>query len=252
MKTRLRARTSAALASSIYLVCRKNQQQPHGYIRDITVDLEANMQKHLSRYWDDGIRGSDFFISSIGPGMEVFSRYETIFRFSGEIFSITDQLLEIRKLSTQFLFNMILDSKGEIEIDNTAQFYLAYRWAYGETRRDYGEVQKLAQAYGIDLKQYSGDNGFIEQVGSTITLKSAIQRTKFKTGSSHFIDILHRIIIAWKENDRKELDFQFSENIKSVKSIFEPFCQAIAESLPDSSQEKKLLEGLLVSRYFSN
>jgi adenine-specific DNA methylase len=252
MKTRLRARTSAALASSIYLVCRKNQQQPHGYIRDIAVDLEANMQKNLSRYWDDGIRGSDFFISSIGPGMEVFSRYETIFRFSGEIFSVTDQLLEIRKLSTQFLFNMILDSKGEIEIDNTAQFYLAYRWAYGETRRDYGEVQKIAQAYGIDLKQYSGDNGFIEQVGSTITLKSAIQRTKFKTGSSHFIDILHRIIIAWKENNRKELDFQFSENIKSVKSIFEPFCQAIAESLPDSSQEKKLLEGLLVSRYFSN
>ena len=38
MKSRLRARTSAALASSIYLICRKNLQKSHGYIRDVAIE----------------------------------------------------------------------------------------------------------------------------------------------------------------------------------------------------------------------
>ena len=44
MKTRLRARTSAALASSIYLVCRKRIQTEQGYFREIAVQAEKNIK----------------------------------------------------------------------------------------------------------------------------------------------------------------------------------------------------------------
>ncbi len=73
MRTRLRARSSAALASSIYLVCRKSKQKTKGYLKEIQSEVENNIQNQIKRFWLDGIRGGDFFISAIGPGMEVFS-----------------------------------------------------------------------------------------------------------------------------------------------------------------------------------
>ncbi|MFX1515867.1 MAG: DUF1156 domain-containing protein, partial [Promethearchaeota archaeon] len=107
MKTRLRAKTSAALASSIYLVCRKYPQQEIGYFHEIHQEMEHKIQKQLLRFWESGIRGGDFFISAIGPAMEILSRYRRIERYSGEVVSFRDQLTFIRTISTNFLVEMV-------------------------------------------------------------------------------------------------------------------------------------------------
>ncbi len=249
MKTRLRARTSAALASSIYLICRKGEQQSEGYLREIISEVEKNIFNHLKRFWSDGIRGGDFFISAIGPGMEIFSRYRTILKYSGEQVPISDQLLQIRKISTSFLFRILTDIPQNAIIDETGQFYLAYRWTYGESTVDYGEVHKLAQAYGIDLKQHSRTDGFVQISGSQVTIKSALERSTINTQSHHLVDIMHQAALAWKSNDKKTLSQLFDSAIKPVRNVFGPFCQAVAECLPPHNQEKQLLEGLLVSQF---
>ncbi len=249
MKTRLRARTSAALASSIYLVCRKGRQKSDGYFRKIAAEAENNIKTRLKRFWSDGVRGGDFFISAIGPGMEIFSQYKTILKYSGEKVSISEQLSHIRKTSTSFLFQILTDIPPSAKIDETGQFYLAYRWTYGESTVEYGEVQVLAQAYGIDLKHYSKDDGFVKIEGSKVTIKSALQRTEFHTENSHLIDLMHRAILAWKSNDKKTLTQLLDSTEDSISSTFGPFCQAVAECLPPHNQEKQLLEGLLVSSF---
>ncbi|MHA1977133.1 MAG: DUF1156 domain-containing protein [Candidatus Hodarchaeales archaeon] len=249
MKTRLRARTSAALASSIYLVCRKGEQQSEGYLREIVAEAEKNISTRLKRFWSDGIRGGDFFISAIGPGMEIFSRYQTIMKYSGEKVSVADQLVEIRKISTSFLFQILTNSPQNARIDEIGQFYLAFRWTYGESTVDYGEVQKLSQAYGIDLKQHSKSDGFVTITGSQVTIKSALQRTIINTENHHLVDLMHQAVLAWKSNDKEMLIQLFDSTIKSVRDVFGPFCQAVAECLPPHNQEKQLLEGLLVSQF---
>ncbi len=251
MRTRLRARTSAALASSIYLVCRKGKQHPDGYFREILTKAEINIKTQLERYWSDGIRGGDFFISAIGPGMEIFSQYKAIQKYSGERVSISDQLIEIRKISTNFLFQILTNLSHDVKIDETGQFYLAFRWTYGESIVDYGEVQVLAQAYGFDLKRFSRSDGFIEISGSKVTVKSALQRSEFNLDHPSLVDIMHRTILAWKAND-KELLMSLNKTIlKPINNIFGPFCQAVAECLPPHNQEKQLIEGLLVSNFLS-
>jgi hypothetical protein len=181
--------------------------------------------------------------------MEIFSQYRSILKYSGEKVSISDQLLHIRKISTNFLFQILTDIPQNAILDETGQFYLAFRWTYGESTVEYGEVQKLSQAYGIDLKQHSKANGFATIEGSQVTIKSALQRTNINHESQQLVDLMHLAVIAWKINDKESLSRLFDSSIKSIQNIFGPFCQAVAECLPPHSQEKQLLEGLLVSQF---
>jgi adenine-specific DNA methylase len=73
---RLRAQGSAALASSILLVCKKRVPDAGvGYYDQVRGDLEARIRERLDFFWCQGIRGSDFFIAAIGPALEVFGQY---------------------------------------------------------------------------------------------------------------------------------------------------------------------------------
>ena len=85
MKTRLRASSSAALASSIYMVCRKYKKERIGYWNEIQNKIKNNVEGKLIQFWDEGISGGDFFISAIGPGMEEYSKYEQVETFSGDV-----------------------------------------------------------------------------------------------------------------------------------------------------------------------
>jgi adenine-specific DNA methylase len=249
MRTRLRAQTSAALASSIYLVCRKTGQQEKGYFREIANRVEKNVFSRLNRFWNDGIRGGDFFISAIGPGMEIFSQYRLIQRYSGDKVTIEDQLQFIRKISTDFLFQKVINDSQNEALDHTGQFYLAFRWTYGEATVEFGEVQKLAQAYGINLEAFSMPDGFIQLSGSRVSVKNALQRSRINKNEKCIVDLMHQAILAWKENDKNLLNLLFTTRINAIQNIFGPFCQAVAECLPPHNQEKQLLEGLLVSQY---
>ncbi len=248
MKTRLRARTSAALASSIYLVCRKLPQKDIGYFNEIQDDLNTSIYEWLHRFWKEGIRGGDFFISAIGPAMEVLSKYKQIKRYSGENVSFQDQLDYIRGYSANYLVNTLLKGENSITIDNVSQFYLAYRWTFQENIVEFGEIQKLGQACGIEIKTMK-KMGLITQRGSKIDLLNALKRKKIESNDTSFVNIMHRLLIAWKEGNSDDLEHISSILDKLSSRTFWQFCQAIAECLSSKNMEKQLLEGLLTSKY---
>ncbi|MFX0125213.1 MAG: DUF1156 domain-containing protein [Candidatus Hodarchaeota archaeon] len=247
MKTRLRAKTSAALASSIYLVCRKYPQQKIGYFREIRQEMELKIQKQLHRFWEEGIRGGDFFISAIGPAMEILSKYRRIERYSGAVVSFQDQLTYIRSISTNFLVKTVLQNEGVITIDNISQFYLAFRWTFQDATVDFGEAQKLAQACGVEFNTLVR-GGFVRKIGAKVIVPNALNRIGINSKDDSLVNIMHRSINAWKEGDESRLDELLSSN-KLIKAGFWQFCQAVAECLSRKNDEKQLLEGLLVSKY---
>jgi adenine-specific DNA methylase len=62
-KGRLRANNSAALASSILLICRKREEHEADEQWDnVRRDLKRVSQERLAFFWAQGIRGADFFI----------------------------------------------------------------------------------------------------------------------------------------------------------------------------------------------
>lgn len=74
---RMRAQGSAALASSVTLVCRKRRADAgDGFWDDVRKELQQVAREQLDFFWQQGIRGADFFVSAIGPALSVFGKYD--------------------------------------------------------------------------------------------------------------------------------------------------------------------------------
>lgn len=125
MKTRLRASASAALASSIYMVCRKTEREKVGFYSELQPQIKERIETKLQQFWNEGIAGGDFFISAIGPGMEIFSQYERVEKLSGEPVTTAELLDYIRSVSTDFVVRKLLTDAASSKIDNESEFYLA-------------------------------------------------------------------------------------------------------------------------------
>ena len=76
---RLRARDSAALATSVHLVCRpRPQNAPIGDWGDVLRELPKRVGDWMERLQSEGIRGADLVFASIGPALEIYSRYSKV------------------------------------------------------------------------------------------------------------------------------------------------------------------------------
>ncbi|MEW6771696.1 MAG: DUF1156 domain-containing protein [Bacillota bacterium] len=79
MSSRLRAQESAALATSVHLVCRPRLQDAGvGDWAEVKAEMEQRVREWMARLLEEGIRGADAIFSCIGPALEVFSRYERV------------------------------------------------------------------------------------------------------------------------------------------------------------------------------
>jgi putative DNA methylase len=164
MQARLLAQESAALASSIYIVCRKRQGAATGYWSEVRCETRELVERRLQQFWDAGIRGADMFISAIGAGMEVFTRYARVEHVSGDPVSMGEFLQEVRQVVAKFALRRVLHEQAVAsELDALTRFYLLYRWAYGRAEVPFDEARKLATSVGLELTQVWGAGEVIEQ-----------------------------------------------------------------------------------------
>jgi len=127
MKARLRAKESTALASSIYMVCRKRTTSETAYFNEIKPQLEKSIHEKLDQFWNEGIIGSDFFVAAIGPALEVFGRYEKVETYSGEEVSAKELMELIRGIVSEYALSRILKNVHLGGIDPDTRFYLLWR-----------------------------------------------------------------------------------------------------------------------------
>jgi len=78
-RLRLRARDSAALATSVHLVCRpRSEDAPVGDWGNVLRELPKRVGDWMERLQSEGIRGADLVFACIGPALEIFSRYSKV------------------------------------------------------------------------------------------------------------------------------------------------------------------------------
>ena len=246
-KTRLRAAASAALASSIYMVCRKVEREPLGFWNELQPQIKERVEEKLEQFWNDGISGGDFFISAIGPGMEAYSRYERVESYSGEPVGVDVLLAYIRQVATNFLVNLLLKDASAGSIDKEAQFYLTYRWTFLTNQVDYDDARKIASAEGVDLEKLWGREGFVKKSGSKIAILGPKQRGEVKA-VRNMVDAMHRACQLWEQGKRARIPEMLAQTGYGASGAFWQFCQGVAECLLDGSKEKQLLEGLLIGK----
>ncbi|MDI9417062.1 MAG: DUF1156 domain-containing protein [Euryarchaeota archaeon] len=99
---RLRAQDSAALASSIHLVCRP-REHPSGEVRtddvgdwrEVLSELPQRIHAWLPRLAQEGVVGADAIFSCLGPALEIYSRYSRVEKVSGEQVTLSEYLQEV-------------------------------------------------------------------------------------------------------------------------------------------------------------
>ncbi len=244
-KGRQREISSAVLSSSIYMVCRKIKRKKVGFFSEIQPQIKNRIEEKLQQFWNGGIVGGDFFISAIGPGMEIFSKYERVEKISGEQVTTSELLDYIRTVSTDFIVNKLLKDSPSAKIDNESEFYLAYRWTFLDNTVDYDDARKLASASGVSLEKLWGSGGFIKKSGSKITVLGPKEREKIEKTNS-MVDVVHKSLLLWEKGDKDKLTQLLAETGYGKDPAFKQFCQAIAESLLNGNKEKQLLEGFLI------
>jgi adenine-specific DNA methylase len=274
MATRLRARGSAALASSTFLNCSKRSfapspkgegrgEGPIGYFNQVRQEMQAAIRPQLKEFWDAGIRGADFFMSAIGPGLESYSRYDEVRRASGEPVSVGEFLDEVRKIVMEFALQQVLspfapspEGRGDwgVRVDEPSQFALLTLWAYGyELPSD--EARKLAQSSGIELDALSA-MGLVAVKGEKALLVTAKARYRkdndfgLPTETAPqvpIIDAIQRALVLLPKGHQALSDYLEAVNYRKSESFWRT-TQAFAEVLGDDEDEGRALDELLTLR----
>jgi len=250
MKARLRAQESAALASSIYMVCRKRTSRETAYFNEIKDEIVARIQEKLEQFWDEGISGADFFVSAIGPAVEVFGRYEKVETYAGEEVDVKRLLEFVRQTVSEYALSKILKNSLAGGIDAETRFYILWQWTFNNKKVPFDEARKIANAMGIELgEQWS--KGFVKKEKSLISLPGPRERPADflkKAKFSSMVDVLHACLLYWEKNDKKALASILDEYGYLKNDAFWRVAQSISEVLPEGDKEKQMLQGFLYGK----
>jgi len=244
MKARLRAKESSALASSIYFVCRKMEKEEIGWLKEVKEEIENYIPRKLETLWEEGVSGADYYISAIGSAIEIFGKYKKVMDYEGKEIT-ADKLLEyVREIVTDYAVKQILHNGIAEELSPMTRFYLLWRWTYKETRVHFDDARKLAQSTGINLAK-EWNRGFIKKEKEFIRVLGPQDRTLDEIKSDDMIDVLHKVLLLRKAGRKEETKEILIETGYGRREAFYRVAQAISETLPRDSREKKLLDEFL-------
>jgi len=257
MEARLRQQNSAALASSVYMVCRKRVEEKVGEYRSVIREMEEEIPKSLEKFWEAGISGPDFWQSAIGPAVAIFGRYKKVVKQDGTEVSVRELLEEARRITAHYALKRVLEKVGGDEhtvgaLDPVTRFYLVWRWTFGgeKIQVPFDDALRVARSEGVELRDYARADSIIRISGGKVKVVGPTERKDDKRfletlRFNSLIDAIHRAVIAWQSGDDVTLQAILSQR---GNETFWQVAQAIAEVLPEGDEERRLLFGLLQRR----
>lgn len=215
MGNRTRSQTSAALSSSVWLVCKKRLETSRpGWDNRVLEEMRQNIATRLRDFWDAGIRGPDFVWAATGPALEAYSQYPAVKKTNepGQLMTVGEFLRHVRRMVVDFVVGRVLTKNGGTEsvngLDDVTTYYLLHRHDFGFADAPAGACILYAISCGLsdkdlvdryDLLARTGGKEAIEEEtedeveeqegsGSTLRLKSWQQRKSPRMGSDPALD----------------------------------------------------------------
>jgi putative DNA methylase len=247
MQARLRAQESAALASSIYMVCRKRTTSEVGEYPTVRREIEARVRQKLTQFWEEGIRGADFFMSAIGPAVEAFGKYARVEKLSGEPVTVAELLEYVRKVVSEFALERILKRTPLGSVDAPTRFYALWRWTYNSARVHFDEARKLGQAVGVEVTALWDQTGFVKREKEFVRVLGPKERgADFlqRERNDTMVDVLHKAVLLWEQGEERGLE-ELLRTAPFPQEALRQVAQDLSEILPQGDKEKQLLQGLL-------
>ena len=159
---RLRSQESAALATSIHLVCRpRPEEAPVGDWADVLRELPERVAEWMQRLQREGIRGADLVFACIGPALEVYSRYSRVETAEGHEVVLAEFLERVWEVVGREALEQVLSTAeaqarngaaGALEED--ARLTALFLWTLQST----GEDSASTNGAGTDGQDDDGDD----------------------------------------------------------------------------------------------
>jgi putative DNA methylase len=153
MATRLRARESAALATSVHLVCRPRADDAQvGDWEKVLRELPRRVGDWMEHLQEEGIRGADLVFACIGPALEIFSRYTKVETAEGREVPLAEYLEKVWEVVGRSALGQVLGTAeararngaaGAVEED--ARLTALFLWSLQST---IGEATDVASDEG--------------------------------------------------------------------------------------------------------
>jgi putative DNA methylase len=279
MGNRTRAQGSAALSSSVWLVCRKRDPMiKAGWDEKVLAEMQINVTQQLRDFWDAGIRGPDFVWSATGPALEAYSRYPAVKKASepGALMSVTEFLGHVRRMVVDFVVGRVLtrgesETVGEHPLDDVTTYYLLHRNDFGLKEAPAGACilyavscglseRELADQYGLLSRGGSGDADDDESdeedesasSGSMFKLKVWSARKHRNLGLEAengrpppMVDQIHKLMQLWQAGDVNKVNDFLDARGQRKNPLFAQLVQALIEK---SRDEKQMEECALLER----
>ena len=201
--TRLRGHNSAALASSIHLVCRPRENLD-GSLRTEDVgdwgavlkELPPRIREWMARLTTENVVGADAIFACLGPALEIYSRYARVEKVSGEEVTLGEYLEHVWATVSREALSTIFEGADTEGFEPDARLTAMWLWTLSagngngngngdEAKKstgyslEYDTARKIAQGLGAHLDQMSG---LVEIKGSNARLLPVQERSAYLFG----------------------------------------------------------------------
>ena len=280
---RIRAMASAALSSSVWLVCRKRPPGRPGWDNTVLGEMRENITQKLRDFWDAGIRGPDFVWAATGPALEAFSKHPVVKKANAldEVMTVSEFLREVRRMVVDFVVGRVLTQDGEEAVtglDDVTTYYLLHRNDFGLEDAPVGGCilyalscnlsdSALVNQHDLLVQSRNGaasdgpDDDAAEEdesddpgeggSGAKVKLKPWHRRRGRNLGfespggrPAPLIDQVHRLMHLWRAGDQVRINEYLDSRGLQRNLLFHQLLQALIELAPAGSDERAVLEAL--------
>ncbi len=223
MKARSVAQGTAALASSIFLVARRRENEETGdYASQVRPQLASIISERLDTLIGAGLTGADLIIATIGAGLRAYKQFARVEMPNGDELDAKTFLGEVEREVAQHVLQRLLGSaEGEEQqdagarvaaVDTVTRFYVTGRFFYGESAAPFDDMNLLARGMGVELDGprglAQGKKGLVKKEKDTVVLRDYrargddehLGRLSESGNPAPLIDVLQRLL--WLQDER--------------------------------------------------
>jgi adenine-specific DNA methylase len=182
---RMRSMSSAALASSVWLVCRKRDAAARpGWDHIVLEEMRRGIAQSLREFWDAGIRGPDFVWAATGPALEAYSKHPVVKKANdpGEMMLVSEFLRAVRRLVVEFVVGRVLGEltrttaasaseaqlEGVASLDDVTTYYLLHRHDFGMNDAPAGACILYAVSCNLSEGDLANRYGILLRTGGVV------------------------------------------------------------------------------------
>jgi putative DNA methylase len=256
---RQRAIGSAALQSSVHLVCRPREdatgavKEIVGEWRDVLGELPIKIHEWMPRLAAEGVVGADAIFACLGPALEIFSRYSTVEKSNGELATLREYLEFVWGAVSTEALSLIFNDADASGLEPDSRLTAMWLWTIGGGSTtsdtpiktlDY-EGDEYVSHVEDDEESDSTNGGKFKATGGFILAYDAAR--KISQGLGIHLEQSHSLIEVSKDKARllpvvERTQYLFGKNVVGSSSNRRPSKKLKQKTLFDDLDEAEAAE----------